>query len=393
MHRGGVSAIEFDSKGVYLASVTKSGCLTIHDFEALYCYANDVASKRPDSEEDESKLVLHLQLELQLSAVRWNPANQDEVACTSSKSDEVRIFDIGYVSSQPAQVLRARKNVTISGSQIRKGLTDIAFSTNDESRLFASDTNGTVNIWDRRQSGLPCLELTSNDQCNINSIQLNVDDQMVFGAGRLGIIYMWDLRGGRDSSGLQRHKEQGCHPPVMYWKLDSVLKKIRSLTAQSNIVAREIHSIDLNPSSPYQLAFHLDNGWSGVFDINNLRVTHVHCPPPAWLNDSNSLIDDVCFRKPSWLQTYSMYAVGSAAETGIHLLDFYPNATSPCHVDYSDDIEELGRRRPRNQYISLDDNATVCAAHPLNGTIIAGTSRSSLVLVSNGKRSVDSVHS
>lgn len=35
--REGVSAMEFDKKGIYLASVTNSGCLTVHDFETLYC--------------------------------------------------------------------------------------------------------------------------------------------------------------------------------------------------------------------------------------------------------------------------------------------------------------------------------------------------------------------
>lgn len=34
-----------------------------------------------------------------------------------------------------------------------------------------------------------------------------------------------------------------------------------SLQAQSNIVPKEIHSIDVNPTCPYQLAFHLDDGW------------------------------------------------------------------------------------------------------------------------------------
>ena len=33
------------------------------------------------------------------------------------------------------------------------------------------------------------------------------------------------------------------------------------LQAQSDIVAKVIHSIDLDPSCPYQLAFHLDDGW------------------------------------------------------------------------------------------------------------------------------------
>lgn len=38
-------------------------------------------------------------------------------------------------------------------------------------------------------------------------IEANSSLQMVFGAGRHGIVYMWDLRGGRAPSAFQIHKE------------------------------------------------------------------------------------------------------------------------------------------------------------------------------------------
>ncbi|KAJ6307312.1 hypothetical protein OIU76_017162 [Salix suchowensis] len=327
INKQGISALEFDNKGIYLVSVTKSGCLTVHDFESLYCQANDSFSY---FDEDESKHVLHNSLGQQLDAVRWNLANQDEVACTSMKTNEVHIFDIGYISSEPVEVLKTRRAVTVHGSDIHKGLTDIAFTS--DSRLIASDTNGGVNVWDRRMSALPCLELTSNSRSTLNSIKLSVENQMVFGAGRHGIVYMWDLRGGRAASAFQFHK-QICHPPVTSWKLSSMLERIGSLKAQSDIVSKEVHSIDFDPSCPYQLAFHLDDGWSGILDIYNFQVTHVHCPPPAWLNGSST--DLLSLRKPSWLATHSIYVVGSSTDNGIHLLDFYPDRSSPCHVDYS----------------------------------------------------------
>ncbi|KAI7982797.1 hypothetical protein LOK49_LG15G02006 [Camellia lanceoleosa] len=82
--------------------------------------------------------------------------------------------------------------------------------------------------------------------------------------------------------------------------------KVESLKAQSNIVSKEIHSIDIDPSCPYQLAFHLDDGWSGILDIHNFQVTHVHCPPPPWLDGENVFTNLSCLRKPSWLPPYSV---------------------------------------------------------------------------------------
>ncbi|KAJ0657344.1 putative transcription factor WD40-like family [Helianthus annuus] len=177
------------SLGIYLASVTRVGCLTVHEFESLYCQSNGSGA-----EEDQGKHLLHIQLH-SANAVRWNPANQNEVACTSLRNNEVLIFDIGYASSEPTAVLRKRPAVSVHDSSARLGLSDIALS-NDDAR------------------------------------------SCVIGASKSGFIYIWDLRGGRSSAAFQSHKE-----------------------AQSSILPKEIQSININPSCPYQLGFHLDDGW------------------------------------------------------------------------------------------------------------------------------------
>ncbi|GFP79517.1 protein tesmin/tso1-like cxc 2 [Phtheirospermum japonicum] len=69
----------------------------------------------------------------QLDVVRWNLANQDEIACTSMKSSEVHIYDIGYISSEPVEVLRKRPNITVHGFNVHKGFPDIDFSSDENS--------------------------------------------------------------------------------------------------------------------------------------------------------------------------------------------------------------------------------------------------------------------
>ncbi|KAL6502976.1 hypothetical protein OROHE_024144 [Orobanche hederae] len=356
--RQGVSSLEFDSKGVYLASVTKSGCLTVHDFDTI---------QSPDSKEDEAKQLLHISTCQQLDVVRWNLANQDEIACTSTKSSEVHIFDIGYVSSEPIEVLRKRPNITVHGFNVHKGFSDIAFSSDDNSRLttsklLASDTNGVINVWDRRVSDLPCLELTTNSAGSLNSIKISGDNEIIYGASKQGTIFMWDLRGGRSNSAFGNHKEEYCFP-LKAVKLSQELEKISSLKAQSNIVSKEIHSIDIDPSCPYQLAFHLDDGWDEPNDLANLSY----------------------LRKPCWLPDNSIYIVGSSSSNGLYLLDFYPDSNSPCHVDSNEDIkntEESTSQHEKNRFLSLSESVTSCVSHPLNGTIVAGTKLSSLLVIS-----------
>ncbi|XP_031101132.1 uncharacterized protein LOC116005046 [Ipomoea triloba] len=375
-----VSALEFDRKGVYLASVTKSGCLTVHDFEDLF-YEGKVFPL--GFKEDEEKLLLHISTHNRLDVVRWNICNQNEVASTSLKSSEVRIYDIGYISSEPVDVLSKRSTISMHGYS-QRGLSDIAFSSSDNSRLYASDFSGVVNVWDRRLSGLPCHELRTNCSDAITSIKLNADNQVMFGASKHGFIYMWDIRGGRSSTAFQNNTEY--YSPLVSVKLATELGKITSLKAQSNVHLKEIHSIDINPSCQYQLAFHLDDGWSGVFDVNSLRVTHVHCPPPAWLRDNIDCLGNIChLRKPSWLPNYSIYAIGSESDDGIHLLDFYPDRSSPCHVNFDEEIEgtnQVQHQHRQNKFIPLSEGVTACTVHPLTGTIVAGTKSSSLLVIS-----------
>ncbi|XP_057484530.1 uncharacterized protein LOC130770907 isoform X2 [Actinidia eriantha] len=384
--REGISSLEFDTKGIYLASVTTEGCLTVHDFETLYSQVN---FEGPSGlKEDEAKHLLHI-FRPDLDVVRWNLSNQDEVACTSRKSSKVFIYDIGYNSSNPVEILIRRPTNTLTNHH--RGLSDIAFSSNDDSRVFASDIRGVIDGWDRRMSDLPCLELTTNSNQALNRIQLMEDDQIIFGACKSGFLYTWDLRGGRSSTAFQIHKK-ASYSPLKSVKLASLLEKIGSLKAQSNIVSKEIHSIDIDPSCTYQLAFHLYDGWSGVLDIHNFQVTHVHCPPPPWLDGECDFTNPSCLRKPSWLPTCSIYTVGAAYDNGIHLLDFYPDPSSPCHVDYNEDIQRdpgENNQHKQNRFVPLSEGVTVCAAHPLNGTIVAGTKRSSLLVISQKHHSVD----
>ncbi|GER41118.1 transducin/WD40 repeat-like superfamily protein [Striga asiatica] len=379
-HKYHVNGEPCQTHGVYLASVTKSGCLTVHDFDAI---------QNPG--EDETKQLLHISTWQQLDVVRWNLANQDEVACTSTKSSEVHIYDIGYISSEPVErigtwnlnnqklkkafgVLRKRPNISVHGFNVHKGFSDIAFSSDDNSRLLASDTNGVINVWDRRVSDLPCLELRSSSIGSLNSIKLSGDNEeehiMLLGT----IKRYWLLVKAKDY----------CFPLAAV-KLSQELEKISSLKAQSNIISKEIHSIDIDPSCPYQLAFHLDDGWSGVLDTNKFQLTHIHCPPPSWLDEPNDLANLSSLRKPCWLPMNSIYIVGSSSSNGIYLLDFYPDSTSPCHVKYNEDIknmEESDCQQEKNRFLPLSESVTACVAHPLNGTIVAGTKLSSLLVIS-----------
>ncbi|KAF3637141.1 hypothetical protein FXO38_23839 [Capsicum annuum] len=108
-------------------------------------------------------------------------------------------------------------------SSRRGGIAEACFN-----RLLASDVSGVINIWDRRASDLPCLELATNSSSPLNSIKLNADDQVIFGASKHGTIYMWDIRGGRSSAAFQNNRVVS-NSPIATVKLASELERIATL--------------------------------------------------------------------------------------------------------------------------------------------------------------------
>eukprot|EP01018_Ginkgo_biloba_P032868 Gb_38261 [translate_table: standard] len=266
------------------------------------------------------------------------------------------------------------------------GLSDLTFSCNDKFRVLACGVDGNVHQWDRRASKFSCSVISvPSPSSPLNSLQLSAEEQVVFAGSENGNVYAWDLRGGRSSAAFLSHKEV-YHPPLTIVKIASLLEKISSLKAQTEIGSSGIQSINLNPCCGYQLAFHLNNSWSGVLDLNSFEVTHIHCPPPPWQREEAPTMYS-CFhkRKPAWLPTDSVYAVGSTLENGINILDFSPNSKSCCYVDYHSDetqtsIEEEDGHS-LNKLLQASESVVVCAAHPLNTSIIGGTEGTSLVLI------------
>ncbi|KAF6158678.1 hypothetical protein GIB67_040192 [Kingdonia uniflora] len=56
------------------------------------------------------------------------------------------------------------------------------------------------------------------------------------------------------------------------------------------------------------------------------------------------------------------------------------------HFRFSSE-EMQSSQNMRNRFVPLSEGVTVCAAHPLNGTIIAGTKKASLLMVSQKRQS------
>ncbi|XP_024378581.1 uncharacterized protein [Physcomitrium patens] len=367
-----VTCVEFDAQGVYVASVSSNGCLSIHDFETLYCTSGDKV-----------KPTVHVHTRHKLEGVRWNPNNQDEVACVASGSSSLYLYDIASYSQTPRQILEYR-------SKHHRGqpasLFDLSYCTMDKDRIIACGNDSNVHVWDRRVGKLPTMSIPAPIAGDLNSIQLSRDEQLVFAGTEGGHIILWDLRGGRNSAAFVAPGES-YHPPLRSMKLSTLLQDIPDLKAQTNIENSSIHSISFSPSCGHHLGFHLNNGWSGVLNILDFSVTHIHCPPPPWIEHECAPWLTIRRRRPAWLTSYPVYAVGCTMECHINVLDFTSSPTSQCSVNSNSHILQSSVEGKWRKQLHTSEPVVAIAAHPTHDSLLAGTQAGSLLLIAQKKKS------
>lgn len=373
-----ISCLDFDSKGVYLVSVSSTGTLAVYDYESLYCHSQD-------SNNGMVMPVVQLLLHQKLQAVCWNPNNPDEVACVSSWGSKVYCYDISRVSNNPSEVLKV--NSMWEKKFGSTGLFDVSFCKFNANRVLACGRDGDIHVWDKRTSLTSQSIFSWRQGGYFNSLELARDEQVVYVGSSLGQIHAWDFRGGRSAAAFVTPSEV-YNPPFATWKVATLLGRIPSLRAQTEIVMSGIQSINLNPCCDQQLAFHLNNGWSGVVDLSTFQVTHIHCPPPPWLyveRDEGMPTDTSMLQKrPTWLLSNSVYVCGSSSSSKISFLNFKLGPDSPHHVE-----ENVKREPISNVEMSVSEPIVACAAHPMNDDIIAGTERASILLIGHKSKSVE----
>ncbi|KAL2650915.1 hypothetical protein R1flu_019043 [Riccia fluitans] len=396
-----VSAVDFDSKGIYLATVNRVHILSIYEFETLCCNAgkgSDENSRFPD--ENYVPAIYRTSSHKPFETIKWNPSNEDEVACVAAGSKKVYYYDIARTAHLPSEILKVKARNYGSESL---GFFDLAFFNDGSSRVLACGRDSHVHIWDRRVGTSSSAALAAPGAGGaLNSVELSKDTQIVYSGSEGGFIYSWDLRGGSQGAAFVT-SAKGYTQPLGAVKIETMLRSISSLSAQTEIATSAVHAISLNPACGEQLAFHLNSGWSGVLNTFTLNATHLHCPPPPWIDRTQDQADQyaapdstrdierrllspkrvVHRRRPVWLRSWPVYAVGSGSENKVHMLNFTPGSKSRYSLEHwRSDAEEEWQVEP-----PTSDAVVSLAAHPLNDTLVAGCESGKLLLIGQKKAS------
>ncbi|GAQ81105.1 hypothetical protein KFL_000710100 [Klebsormidium nitens] len=412
-----VSSLEFDSRGELLASTSSVGCITVHEYDQARTALQNGGTPTP---------LVSLSTRLRLEKISWNPADENQVAVCASGTANLFIFDLSVVSNEPKELLTAKPPSNVGFTSFnRLGLCDLAFSRGQKYRIAAAGQDGRMYLWDSRSGRKPTTSIgVPGLQGALTSLQFSQDEQVLYAGSEGGCIHGWDLRGG--TQGAFMRASEDYHRPICRLVLADLLQSLASLSSQTDVETSAIHALAFNPSNPRQLAFHLNNGWSGAVDTLSQKITHAYCPPPPWQDGLQTGLAWTLGRRrrPVWLPTGSVFCVPASNEPLLTFLDFTahprsrcwvgedeptpsgeaghdrqkePGATAPAEASRAAAQQSRAAAEKRQRHsrsvepprVLIDDPPASVAVHPLSDELAAGTQAGTLVFVGTRGRPVE----
>ena len=215
------AALAYDAEGVLLCVATREGRLSAYNHAELAA-----AGVCPEGGDPIRPLVeVRARGGGGWRAVRWNPANQNEVCAAQRSAGRLCVYDLAYCNDAPTQVLvtpRADGPANVfggggSGSSLR--VQSAAMSTFEDMAWLeagaryhcgAATRDGTVLLWDRRAGARPVAMLSAAGDSSrasplraLNALRLDglTGGQLVHAGTAGGFIRTWDVRAAKGGVG------------------------------------------------------------------------------------------------------------------------------------------------------------------------------------------------
>jgi len=364
-----IQDLAFDDSGQLFACSVANGMIEILDFDQFRhtSLSGDTST---------AQALLAIDSRHRNDSVKWNPLNQNEIACAGVKVPDVRLYDLQVCHNSPTEVLHQNKdtNGTFSkGNVVSRdrcsGIHQLSVSS-QEPVIFAAGSQGRVFMWDRRAGCTPTGILSpARDESSVLSIAHCNRAPVLFGGTLAGNLHGWDLRTGKTVVAFtsQRVPLTGYRQlPGCPLAISDTFHMLPDLASQTNILTSGVSSLSFDPSNNERLGFLLNCGWSGVLDLYTQQLTHVHCPPSREAFDT-------C--KGEWTHTSAAFLV--ADQQGIRFLDFGLCPWARCRVD-SLSLDATCSDMQGAKYIM--DGAATFSAHPVTDELVIGTNDGTILL-------------
>lgn len=272
LHDGAVQCVEMDRIGELCATGDSHGLVMV----------NYVSSIHGAVSEDGGMCDTALSLQTstarrKIVSLRWNPINQDELAVVHQRATRILVYDINRTRGQPSHTYTLPTDV--------HGGHDLVYfnQSSCQGQSYCSAVgcgDGSVLLWDSRKKGSPACSLRGLARSGA-SVSLDIVDhgRLVLGGTSRDQIHVWDLRKVSGSS-LTFSAVPNKHPLLHSVSLSQELVRVPGLIDESGYIPPCVpQSLHADPYSYHRLACHMACGWTAVFDMARMEMTHIHAPP------------------------------------------------------------------------------------------------------------------
>mmetsp|Transcript_45684 Transcript_45684/g.74503 ORF Transcript_45684/g.74503 Transcript_45684/m.74503 type:complete len:450 (+) Transcript_45684:224-1573(+) len=361
-----VAEVQFDQSGELLASGGYAGELAIYSFDRYLTYRTLLRTSQGDTTHLELRPLLQVNIEQKLSGLRWNPANQNEVALSFSSLRDLHIYDLSVCGNEPTQKLECGEG---------GGFFDVCFIADKPDQVVAGSRDGGVRIWDSRKSKRP-RKLLHASSARGNSVTASIcsllpsSDGVSLTCGTSdGDIIVWDLRHPATvvKSFNISHLLSSDNPSTIPGPSTLPLRSdwVPLKMAPYRVV---VHSMTLHPLCSRHVAVQLANSTSALINIDTCSLTSRFVPKDTDLNSASH--KNLARRKASFSPSDGTFFTGVAGLNTLSLVDFCP---SSCAL--ADPLS------PHNSALKVPAAVVSTAFHPYLDWLVCGLANNGLCAV------------
>ncbi|KAG9415877.1 hypothetical protein AC1031_000259 [Aphanomyces cochlioides] len=394
-----ISCMQFDTDGVLLVTGSSDGTVALYDFDVYFhrlVWLQNQSSKALNpvlSSKLHVEPVHVMRTSREIKRIRWNPMNQDEIACSFTSKNEIYLFNLKKFPQAPYRILKAP-------SRPSTGYYDILFTRSKINApcIVAGDIDGSIRMWDVHVPGKPQWVISNTREVgSINSICLSANHQYLICATDKSWILVYDMWNIVVPAFGQR--------PVPKRLAMYALIPMIQVSSQLKETVGGIISIQLMPDTSWTVVCQLLNDWIIVLDVLCPKIYKVHCvlrgqvlknlPSDARTFSAGELLPDWNFDgmlsrgeasyvrlhrcMGSFLFDGDIFATGFAGDKHLYAIDMRAipdaNNTQPGGIT-SSSVHSLQRLR-----LPMSEMVTAVAAHPTSHLIVCGMESNALAIV------------
>ncbi|OQR83891.1 hypothetical protein ACHHYP_14132 [Achlya hypogyna] len=401
-----ISTMAFDADGVILAAGSSSGTIALYDFDEYFYHlqqhrnasAKSVADVEDVAEGAKTYIppVHVIPTSLELKRLRWNPWNQDEIACSFASRNEIFLFNLKKLPRQPYRVLRAT-------SRPSSGYYDLLYvSKGKQVAIIAADTDGAIRQWDIHVPLKPQWQVSlPREYGAVNALALCGDQRHLVAGTEHGWIVVYDTA----TIIVPAFAQKPVPKRVAAIAVHALVRGLFVHDVHPGTAALGVVSMQLSPQTNSAMLCQLHNDWIVVVDVLEGRVRKVHTvlrqhqsvlssgdatvvSAGADLFSSENRVVGTSVRwgdrfESSYLRLHhcegnfvfngAAFVTGLSNDDNLYVLDMHTHSYGERTLP---SVQTLQRFRIPTQLM-----VTAVAAHPASNVVVCGTENNELLVI------------